>query len=130
MNGEPRITDLTCRERQIMDIIYRLGSATAVDVVNNLPGEPVNATVRSMLSVLEEKGFLRHEADRGRFIYSPTIRLEVAQKTVLKNLLETFFAGAEAQAVIAILSQPEARLNEAERRHILDLIAASRDAGR
>ena len=68
MARKPNLNDLTRRERQIMEIIYKRANVTAVDVMEGLPGKPVNATVRTMLSVLEEKGFLRHESDRGRYV--------------------------------------------------------------
>ena len=130
MAEKPNLGDLTRRERQIMEIIYRRGSATAVDVMEGLPGKPVNATVRTMLSVLEEKGFLSHESDHGRFVYHPTITLTKARKSALDNLLETFFRGAEANAVISILKKSEALLSDEEREKIIDLIRQSKSEGR
>ena len=130
MAKKPNLGDLTRRERQIMEIIYRRGNATAVDVMEGLPGKPVNATVRTMLSVLEEKGFLRHESDRGRYVYYPTIPINKARKSALDNLLETFFRGAEANAVISILKRSEATLSDEERERIIDLIRESKSEGR
>jgi BlaI family penicillinase repressor len=126
----PDLNDLTRRERQIMEIIYLLGEATAVDVMNRLPDRPVNATVRTMLSVLEDKGYLRHETEKGRYIYYPTIPLKNARKTMLDNVLETFFRGAEADAVISILKMKDASLSEQERAVILEIIEKSRKEGR
>ena len=108
MNKRPDLNDLTRRERQIIEIIYRMGSSTAIDVMERLPDNPVNATVRTMLSVLEEKGFLRHESEKGRYVYYPTIPLTSARNKVLDNILETFFRGAEANAIISILKRSEA----------------------
>ena len=130
MKDKPEITELTRRERQIMEVIYRLGSATAVEVVENLPGRPVNATIRTMLGVLEEKGYLRHERVKGRYIYSPTIPLAKAGKTALNHVVETFFKGSEANAVISILKKSDATLSEQEAELILDLIRQSRKEGR
>ena len=130
MANKPNLNDLTRRERQIMEIIYRQGSATAVGVMEGLPGKPVNATVRTMLSVLEEKGFLRHESERGRYVYYPTIPLTKARKKALDNLLETFFRGSEANAVISILKRSDARLSDEERERIIDLIEKSESEGR
>ena len=130
MGKRPDINDLTRRERQIMDIIYRKGSATAVDVMDRLSDNPVNATVRTMLSVLEEKGFLRHESDKGRYVYYPTIPLTSARSKVLDNILETFFSGAEASAIISILKKSEAKLSDEERRMIIDLIGRMKKEGR
>lgn len=130
MEKRPDLNDLTRRERQIMDIVYRMGSSTAVDVMERLPDNPVNATVRTMLSVLEEKGFLRHESEKGRYVYYPTIPLTSARNKALDNILETFFRGAEANAVISILKKSEAKLSDEERRMIIDLIGRSKKEGR
>jgi predicted transcriptional regulator len=122
--------ELTRRERQIMEIVYRLGRATAMDVMEHLPGRPANATVRTLLNVLEEKGYLMHATEKGKYIYSPTIPLTSARKSALDNVLETFFSGAEAAAVISILKKADAKLTEAERKLILDIIEESRKRGR
>jgi BlaI family penicillinase repressor len=127
---DPDLHALTRRERQIMEIIYQHGSATAVDVMEQLPGSPVNATVRTMLTVLEEKGYLRHERMKGKYVYYPTIPLQSARKTILDNVVDTFFKGAEAAAVISILKKKDANLTDRERRQILDLIEESRKGGR
>jgi predicted transcriptional regulator len=121
---------LTRRERQIMEIVYRLGRATAMEVMSNLPGRPANATVRTMLNVLEEKGYLRHETEKGKYIYFPTIPLASARKSALDGVLETFFKGAEAAAVISILTKADANLTEEERKRILEIIEESRKGGR
>ena len=126
----PKINELTRRERQIMDVIYSMGSATAAEVVEKLPGKAVNATVRTMLGVLEEKGYLRHENEKGRFIYFPTIPLTQARKKVLDHVLDTFFKGAEANAVISILKKSEGGLSDEDADMIIDLIEKSRKEGR
>jgi BlaI family penicillinase repressor len=130
MADKPKISELTRRERQIMGVIYRLGSASAVDVVENLPGAPNNATIRTILGVLEEKGFLRHDTVKGRYIYHPTIPLNQARRTALNNVLETFFKGAEASAVISILKKSDAELSRDDEEMILALIRESRKEGR
>jgi predicted transcriptional regulator len=124
------LKELTRRERQIIEIVYSLGRATATQVMEHLPGKPANATVRTMLNVLEEKGYLKHETDKGKYIYFPTIPLMSARKTALDQVLETFFKGAEAAAVIAILKKADANLTEEERKLILDLIEESQKRGR
>jgi BlaI family penicillinase repressor len=130
MMKKPKINDLTRREREIMEVIYRHDQVTAAEVVDELPGSPHNATIRTMLGVLEEKGFVTHETVKGKFLYSPTIPLNQARKTALKQVLETFFKGAEASAVISILKQADARLSEEETEMILELINKSRKEGR
>ena len=122
--------ELTRRERQIMEIVYKLGKTTAIEVMEHLAGRPANATVRTMLGVLEDKGYLRHVTEKGKFVYFPIIPLTSARKTALDNVLETFFKGAEAAAVISILKKADANLTEEERRMILDLIEESQKRGR
>ena len=124
-----RITELARREREILEIVYKLGEATAVDVMNNLPGEPVNATVRSMLNILESKGFLRHECFKGRYVYYPTIHMDTARKSMLEHVMETFFEGAEGQAIISILRKPDARLSREDCRRIIDMIEEAQSSG-
>ena len=130
MANKPRINELTRREREIMEVIYRLGKATAAEVVDNLPGNPNNATIRTMMGVLEEKGFVTHKTVKGKFFYSPTISLNQARKSALNQVLETFFKGAEASAVISILKQSDAGLSEDDAEMILELINKSRKEGR
>jgi len=124
------LRELTRRERQIMEIVYQLGRATAIEVMTSLPGRPANATVRTMLGVLEEKGYLRHETEKGKYIYFPTIPLANARKSALDGVIETFFKGAEAAAVISILTKADANLTEEERKRILEIIEESRKDGR
>jgi len=130
MTDRPNISELTRRERELMEVIYDLGSATAVQVVENLAGNPVNATIRTMLGVLGEKGFLRHEREKGRYIYYPTIPLSQARKSALHNVVDTFFKGTEASAVISILKKSEAGLSENDADMILKLIKKTRKEGR
>lgn len=113
-----------------MEIVYQLGRATAIEVMERLPGKPANATVRTMLNLLEEKGYLEHATEKGKYVYSPTIPLSSARTAALDGVLDAFFKGAEAAAVISILKKSEAKLTEEERRLILDLIERSRREGR
>ena len=130
MAKEPKLTELTRRERQIMDVVYRLGKASAVEIVEHLPGEHKNATIRTLLGVLEEKGFLQHESVKGKYIYYPTIPLRKAARAALNQVLETFFGGSEARAVISILKKSDAALTDDDAELILDLIKKSRKEGR
>ncbi|MDD4857182.1 MAG: BlaI/MecI/CopY family transcriptional regulator [Candidatus Krumholzibacteria bacterium] len=130
MEKKPDFKELTRRERQIMEIVYRLGRAMATDVMEHMSGRPANATVRTLLSVLEEKGYLTHATEKGKYIYSPTVPLTSARRSALDNVLETFFSGAEAAAAISILKKADAKLTEAERKLILEIIEESRKRGR
>src|SRR5215472_8217348 len=93
---------LTRRERQIMDILYRRGRATAGEVMEELPGDPNYSTVRTQLRVLEEKGHVRHEEIGLRYVYSPAIPRSSARKSALRHLVETFFEGWTERNVLAL----------------------------
>lgn len=129
MAEQPKLSDLTRRERQIIEVIYRFGKASAAEVVDNLPDEPNNATIRTLLGVLEDKGFLLHETVKGRYIYYPTIPIQQARRTALNQVLETFFKGSEARAIISILKKSDSELTEDDAEMILDLINKSRKEG-
>src|SRR6516164_6115995 len=85
---------LTRRERQIMDILYRRGRATAAEVMAELTGEPSYSTVRAQLRVLEEKGHVHHEEQGLRYVYLPAVPRHAARKSALRHLVETFFDGS------------------------------------
>lgn len=131
MRDRRLVSELSRRERQIMDIVYRLGKATAAEVTESLPDSPGNSTVRKLLSILEEKRFLRHErGDNNRYVFSPTIPAEVASQSALEHTLETFFKGSAARAAIALLKRSETDVSEEERQAILQLIDSARKQGR
>ena len=111
---------LSRRERQIMDILYQLGRATAADLVKALPGEPSDSTVRTQLRVLESKGHVRHEDDGVKYVYYPVVPRRVVRKSALKHVMNTFFEGSAEQVVAALLGPDGGRLSEEE----LDRIAA------
>src|SRR5512132_2502901 len=90
---------LTRRERQIMDILYRRGRATASEVMADLSGTPNYSTVRTQLRVLEEKGHVRHEEQGLRYVYLPAVPRRAARKSALRHLVETFFDGSAEQVV-------------------------------
>src|SRR3982074_1674081 len=96
-------TALTRRERQIMDVLYRLGPGTAADVMAALPGDPSYSTVRTQLRVLEDKGHVRHEEEGLRYVYIPIVSRRTVRKSALKHLVDTFFEGSAEQAVAALL---------------------------
>ena len=120
---------LTRRERQIMDILFRRGRATAAEVMEELPGEPSYSTVRTQLRVLEEKGHARHEEDGVRFIYMPAVARDAARKSALRHLIETFFDGSSEKAVAALLGGEGSKLSDEQLDRIADLIAKSRKDG-
>ena len=111
------------RERQIMDILFRRGRATAAEVMGDLPGTPSYSTVRTQLRVLEEKGHVRHEEEGLRYVYMPAEARTVASKSALRHLVETFFDGSAERAVAALLGGEAARLSGEELDRIADIVA-------
>jgi predicted transcriptional regulator len=120
---------LSRRERQIVDILYRRGRATAAEVMADLPGDPSYSTVRTQLRVLEAKGHVRHEDDGQRYVYSPAVPRGTVRRSALKHLVETFFDGSVEQTVAALLGGDAARLSEEELDRIARLIAKARREG-
>jgi predicted transcriptional regulator len=123
-------TTLTRRERQIMDVLYRSGRATAGDVMKALPGNPSSSTVRTQLRVLEEKGHVRHEEQGLRYVYVPEVPRHAARKSALRHLVDTFFDGSAEKVVAAVLGGEGARLSDQELDRIADLLARARKDGR
>jgi predicted transcriptional regulator len=122
-------TVLSRRERQIMDVLYRRGRATAADVMDDLPGDSSYSTVRTQLRVLEEKGHVRHEIDGPRFVYLPAVPRRAARKTALRHLVDTFFDGSAENVVAALLGGEGARLTDEELRRIAELVSKARKEG-
>jgi predicted transcriptional regulator len=121
---------LTRRERQIMDILYRVGRATAGAVMAELPGSPHDSTVRTQLRVLEEKGYVRHEEEGLRYVYMPAVPRQTARRDALRHLIDTFFDGSAEQVVGALLGGEGKRVTEAELNRIAEMIAKARKGGK
>ena len=121
---------LSRRERQIMDVIYRRGQATAAEVLEDLPDPPSYSAVRAMLRVLEEKGHLRHEQQGPRYVFLPTVPRDQARRSALQQLVHTFFDGSTEQAMAALLDQSDRALSDAELARLARLIAQARKEGR
>ena len=123
-------TVLTRRERQIMDILFRRGRATAAEVMEELSGEPTSSTVRTQLRVLEEKGHVRHEEEGLRYVYMPAVARAAARKSALRHLVDTFFDGSAESVVAALLGGEGARVSAEELQRISDLVAKARKEGK
>ncbi len=121
---------LSRRERQIMDVIYQQGSATAAEVMESIPDPPSYSAVRAMLRVLEEKGHLQHEQDGPRYVYKPTVTRERARRSALRHLVRTFFNGSTGEAVAALLDMSDAKLSDAEVDRLARLIDQAKTEGR
>lgn len=121
---------LTRRERQIMDILYRRGRATAAEVMEEMPGDPTYSTVRTQLRVLEEKGHVHHEEQGLRYVYEPAVPRRSARRSALKHLVETFFDGSVEQTVAALLGSDAAALSDDDLARIEALVAKARSQGK
>ena len=117
---------LSRRERQIMDILYRRGRATANEVMDALPGNPTSSTVRTQLRVLEEKGHIRHEEEGLRYVYSPAVPRQAARRSALRHLVNTFFDGSAESVVAAVLGGEASRLSPEQLDRIAELIEQAR----
>ncbi len=122
--------NLTRRERQIMDILYRRNRATAGEVMTDLPGEPSYSTVRAQLRVLEEKHHVRHEEQGLRYVYMPVVPRHEVRHSALKHLVDTFFEGSTQKVVAALLGAEGTRISQDELDRIADLVDKARNAGR
>ncbi len=122
-------TTLSRRERQIMDVLYRLGRATAADVMAAMPGDPNYSTVRTQLRVLEEKKHVQHKEEGLRYVYAPAVPRHAARKSALKHLVETFFDGSAEQVVAAVLGGEASRLSDEDLERISGLIEKARKDG-
>lgn len=122
MRRRPVSTALSRRERQIMDILYKLERATVGEVLAQLADKPNYSTVRAQLRVLEEKGHVRHEEHGLRYVYVPCVPREVARRSALRHLVETFFEGSTEKAVAALLGGEVSRISSEELDRLATLI--------
>jgi BlaI family transcriptional regulator, penicillinase repressor len=118
--------NLSRRERQIMDIIYARGEATAAEVESALPDAPSYSAVRALLRILVEKGALKHREDGPRYIFFPTEPREKVSRSALRNVLSTFFEGSLANAVAALVDAKDSRLTPEEIARLEDVIKKAR----
>ena len=124
------LPSLSRREREVLDVLHRLGRASAADVRAALPKPPSDSAVRTHLRILEEKGHVRHEQDGPRYVYLPTVARDAAGKSALRHLMRTFFDGSPGHAVAALLDETAADLSDADLDRLDGLIRQARDQGR
>ncbi|MGB2591596.1 MAG: BlaI/MecI/CopY family transcriptional regulator [Candidatus Acidiferrum sp.] len=123
MRLKPKPNTLSRRERQIMDILYRLERASVGEVLREMAGKPSYSTVRAQLRVLEEKGHVQHEEHGLRYVYAPAVPREVARRSALRHLVETFFDGSTEKVVATLLGGEVARISPEELERIARLIS-------
>jgi predicted transcriptional regulator len=124
------LAGLSRRERQIMDILYRQGKASASDVRTLMDDAPGYSAVRAMLRILEEKGHVRHQAEGLKYVYVPTVARDKAKRTAVKHVMETFFNGSPEQIMAALLDVASTRLTREELDRMSQLIEDAKKEGK
>lgn len=130
MTGSPPLAQLGRRERQLVEVVYRLGRATASEVRAQLPDPPSYSAVRAMLRILEEKGYLRHAQEGIRHVYFPTAPRDDMRESAMKHVLQTFFAGSTAAAMATLLDAAEETPSDDELDALARMIERAREQGR
>ncbi len=121
---------LSRRERQIMDLLYQAGRATAAEIQQGLPAPPSYSATRAMLRILEEKGHIRHEEDGPRYVFTPKVSRDSAKKSALRHLMRTFFEGSAAKLVSTLVSEDAGQMSPAELSLLANLIEKARKEGK
>lgn len=122
--------NLSRRERQIMDILYQRGKASAAEVREAMDDAPGYSAVRAMLRVLEEKGHIRHQEEGLKYVYLPTVPRDKAERSVVKHMLDTFFNGSAEHAMAALLDVSATRLTGEELQRMSEMIEKAKQEGR
>ena len=123
-------SQLSRRERQIMDIVYAHGEASIADVLKELPDPPARGAMGRMIRILEDKGHLKHYQKGREFIFQPTVSRQRAGPSALRRVVDTFFSGSLRQAVAAHLAQRDANVSDEELKRLAELIRQARSNGR
>ncbi|HKY60739.1 MAG TPA: BlaI/MecI/CopY family transcriptional regulator [Gemmatimonadota bacterium] len=128
--SEKALTDLSPRERQMVEALYRLGRATVREVIDAIDDPPSYSAVRATLRVLEEKGVVRHEQDGPRYVYLPVVQRETARRQALRRLVQTFFDGSAEQAAVTLLRMSDGELSDDDVDRLVGRIRQARNGGR
>ena len=130
MSEQSRVNGLSRRERQIMDVLYQRGAATAAEVQEHMPEAPSYSAVRAMLRILEDKGHVSHVEDGPRYVYRPVVARDAARQSAVSHLLRTFFDGSVEAAMTALLDATDRKLSGAEVDRLAALIEQRKREGR
>ncbi len=128
--SERSLSELSPRERQMVDALYRLGRATVREVIDAIDDAPSYSAVRATLRVLEEKGVVRHEQDGPRYVYLPVVQRETARRQALRRLVQTFFDGSAEQAAVTLLRMSDGELSDDDVDRLVGKIRQARNGGR
>lgn len=123
-------SELTRRERQVMDILHRRGPSTVSEIMEELPDPPTYSAVRSILRILSEKDVVRYREDGPRYVYLPSVSAERSQESALAHVVETYFAGSTEQAITALLRLSDADIGEKEIERLRTQVRNARAGGR
>lgn len=126
----PSPSTLTRREREIMDILYRRGRATAAEVLEDMTDAPSYSSVRTLLRILEEHGHATHVQDGPRFVYLPAVARSEARKSALSHVVTTFFDGSVEEAMVALVESSRSKLSKDELDRLSQLITRAKKEGR
>ncbi len=121
--------DVSRRERQILEVIYRLGEASANEIMAELPDELANATVRTQLRIMEEKGIVKHSRQGRKFVYRPAVPRKAAAKSALRSVLDVFFGGSVEDALAIHLADPKVKMDAAQLQRLQELIEKHQGKG-
>ena len=124
------LAGLSRRERQIMDVLYKRGKASAAEVREAMEDAPSYSAVRAMLRVLEEKGHVRHQAEGLKYIYVPSVNRDKAKRSAVKHVLDTFFSGSPDQVVAALLDVSTRRITREELDRMAEMIEKAKKEGK
>ena len=113
---------LSRRERQIMDVLYRRGRATAAEVLDGIPDAPSYSAVRALLKILEDKGHVRHQSDGPRYVYTPVVARDQAKRSALRHVVQTFFDGSASQVMAALFELGPRDLDDGQLERLRRLI--------
>ncbi|HTL34282.1 MAG TPA: BlaI/MecI/CopY family transcriptional regulator [Kofleriaceae bacterium] len=128
--GKPSPTTLTRREREIMDILYRRGRATAADVLEDMAEAPSYSAVRALLRILEDEGHIKHVQEGPRYVYLPAVARNDARKSALSHVVTTFFDGSVEQVVATLVESSRTKLSKDELERLSQLIEKAKKEGR
>lgn len=121
---------LSRREREVMDVLYRLGEATVAEIMEQLADPPTYSAVRSVVRILEDKGHISHREDGPRYVYAPAVKREKARRAALDQLVDTFFEGSSEQALVALLRRSDLDMSDSQIERLAKAVRKAGDEGR
>ena len=127
---KPSNPPLSRREREVMDVLYRLGEATVAEVMEELVDPPTYSAVRSVVRILENKGHIAHREDGPRYVYAPAVKREKARRAALDQLVDTFFEGSSEQALVALLRRSDLDMSESQIERLAKAVRKAGEEGR